>query len=111
MLASPAKAVGDAFLRFGLLLVCGLGLAGGFVYAGRQHFAALSYGYETESLRRERDQLARGAAPVPSCNGKKRRVRCAWSAPRSSSACRRCSRRKSIPFGNRFRTRQLSRRH
>lgn len=48
----------DAFLRLGLLLVCGLGLAGGFVYAGRQHFAALRYGYETESLRRERDQLA-----------------------------------------------------
>jgi cell division protein FtsL len=48
---------GDAFLRFGLLLVCGLGLAGGFVYAGRQHFAALNYGYETENLRCERDQL------------------------------------------------------
>ncbi|HEY6046018.1 MAG TPA: cell division protein FtsL [Pyrinomonadaceae bacterium] len=47
----------DAFLRFGLLLVCGLGLASGFVYAGRQHFAALNYGYETENLRRERDQL------------------------------------------------------
>lgn len=47
----------DAFLRFGLLLVCGLGLTGGFVYAGRQHFAALNYGYETENLRRERDQL------------------------------------------------------
>jgi len=47
----------DAFLRFGLLLVCGLALSGGFVYAGRQHFAALSYGYETENLRRERDQL------------------------------------------------------
>src|SRR6185369_1360531 len=47
----------DAFLRFGLLLVCGLGLAGGFVYAGRQHFAALNYGYQTENLRRERDQL------------------------------------------------------
>lgn len=48
----------DTFLRLGLLLVCGLGLAGGFVYAGRQHFAALRYGYETETLRRERDQLA-----------------------------------------------------
>jgi cell division protein FtsL len=40
-----------------LLLFCGLGLASGFVYAGRQHFAALKYGYETENLRRERDQL------------------------------------------------------
>lgn len=48
----------DAFLRLGLLLFCGLGLASGFVYAGRQHFAALKYGYETENLRRERDQLA-----------------------------------------------------
>jgi uncharacterized protein HemX len=48
----------EAFLRLGLLLVIGLGLACGFVYAGRQHFVALRYGYETENLRRERDQLA-----------------------------------------------------
>ena len=48
----------DAFFRLALLLVVGLGLACGFVYAGRQHFAALKYGYETENLRRERDQLA-----------------------------------------------------
>jgi len=48
----------EAFLRLGLLLFVGLGLACGFVYAGRQHFAALRYGYETESLRRERDQLS-----------------------------------------------------
>jgi len=48
----------DAFLRLGLLLFCGLGLASGFVYAGRQHFGALKFGYETENLRRERDQLA-----------------------------------------------------
>lgn len=48
----------DAFLRFGFLLIVGLVLAGGFVYAGRQHFSALKYGYETENLRRERDQLA-----------------------------------------------------
>ena len=47
----------EAFLRLGLLLVVGLGLTSGFVYAGRQHFAALRYGYETENLRRERDQL------------------------------------------------------
>jgi uncharacterized protein HemX len=47
----------EAFLRLGLLLVVGLGLACGFVYAGRQHFAALRYGYETENLRHERDQL------------------------------------------------------
>ena len=48
----------DAFFRLGLLLVVGLALACGFVYAGRQHFAALKFGYETESLRRKRDQLA-----------------------------------------------------
>ena len=48
----------DAFFRLGLLLLVGLVLACGFVYAGRQHFAALKYGYETEKLRGERDQLA-----------------------------------------------------
>jgi cell division protein FtsL len=48
----------EALLRLALLLVVGLGLACGFVYAGRQHFAALRYGYETENLRRERQQLA-----------------------------------------------------
>ena len=48
----------DAFFRLGLLLGVGLALACGFVYAGRQHFAALKYGYETEKLRSERDQLA-----------------------------------------------------
>jgi cell division protein FtsL len=48
----------DAFSRLALLFMVGLVLAGGFVYAGRQHFAALHYGYETENLRQERDQLA-----------------------------------------------------
>lgn len=48
----------DALLRLGLLLLCGLTLAGGFVYAGIQHFAALRVGYQTENLRRVRDQLA-----------------------------------------------------
>jgi cell division protein FtsL len=38
-------------------LVCGLVLAGGFLYAGGLHFAALKYGYENERLRRERDRL------------------------------------------------------
>lgn len=45
-------------MRLGLLLLSGLVLAGGFVYAGQQHFAALRYGYRTEDLRRVRDQLA-----------------------------------------------------
>lgn len=48
----------DASFRLGLLLVVGLALACGFVYAGRQHFSALKFGYETENLRRDRDQLA-----------------------------------------------------
>src|SRR5260370_39841757 len=48
----------DALLRLALLLLCGLVLAGGFVYAGVQHFAALRIGYQTEKLRRVGDQLA-----------------------------------------------------
>src|SRR5260370_149635 len=63
-----------ALLRLGLLLFCGLTLAGGFVYAGDQHFAALKLGYETENLRKVRNELAedqprflleRGAAANP----------------------------------------------
>jgi cell division protein FtsL len=46
-----------ALKRLALLLACGLVLAGGFLYAGGLHFAALRYGYQTETLRRERDQL------------------------------------------------------
>ena len=37
--------------RFVLLLLCGLVLAGGFVYAGGKHFASLRLGYQTEKLR------------------------------------------------------------
>ena len=48
----------DALLRLALLLLCGLTLAGGFVYAGVQHFAALRIGYQTENLRQVRAQLA-----------------------------------------------------
>jgi cell division protein FtsL len=47
-----------AFLRLALLLLCGLALAGGFVYAGDQHFAALKLGYQTEDLRKVREGLA-----------------------------------------------------
>jgi cell division protein FtsL len=43
--------------RLALLLLCGLMLAGGFLYAGGLHFAALRYGYQTETLRREREHL------------------------------------------------------
>src|SRR6266550_4207980 len=46
-----------ALSRLALLLVCGLVLASGFVFAAEQHFAALDYGYKSEGLRRERDRL------------------------------------------------------
>ena len=46
-----------ALFRLGMLLFSGLILAGGFVYAGVQHFAALKLGYETENLRKIRNQL------------------------------------------------------
>jgi cell division protein FtsL len=46
-----------ALSRLALLLCCGLVLAGGFVFAARQHFAAVQYGYQSEELRRERDRL------------------------------------------------------
>ncbi|MBA2527076.1 MAG: cell division protein FtsL [Pyrinomonadaceae bacterium] len=46
-----------ALSRLILLLCCGLGLAVGFVFAARQHFAAVQFGYESESLRNERQQL------------------------------------------------------
>ena len=46
-----------ALSRLGLLLFCGLVLAGGFVFAAQQHFAAVSYGYKSEGLRRERERL------------------------------------------------------
>jgi hypothetical protein len=32
-------------------------LAGGFLFAARQHFAAVQFGYESEGLRREREKL------------------------------------------------------
>ena len=46
-----------ALSRLALLLFCGLVLAGGFVFAAKQHFAAVQYGYENESLRTERKKL------------------------------------------------------
>ena len=46
-----------ALSRLALLLFCGLVLAGGFVFAAKQHFAAVQYGYQSESLRNERKRL------------------------------------------------------
>ena len=47
----------QALSRLGLLLLCGLVLAGGFLFAARQHFAAVQFGYQSEGLRREREKL------------------------------------------------------
>lgn len=44
-----------ALVRLALILGCGLILAGGFVYAGIQHFGALQLGYQTEKLRAQLD--------------------------------------------------------
>jgi cell division protein FtsL len=46
-----------AFPRLSLLLFCAVILACGFVFAAKQHFAAVQYGYQNESLRREKQQL------------------------------------------------------
>ena len=46
-----------ALSRLALLLFCGLVLAGGFVFAAKQHFAAVQYGYDSEHLRIERKKL------------------------------------------------------
>ncbi len=48
-----------ALSRLGLLLFSGAILAGGFVFAAKQHFAAVKYGYTSEQLRKEREQLLR----------------------------------------------------
>jgi len=47
----------NATRKLAALLLCGLVLSSGFVYAAQQHFAALQLGYHSESLRRERDRL------------------------------------------------------
>jgi cell division protein FtsL len=46
-----------ALSRLVLLLFCGVVLACGFVLAAKQHFAAVQYGYQNESLRHERQKL------------------------------------------------------
>ena len=40
-----------------VMLVCGLVMAGGFVAAAGQHFAAVHYGYNSEELRLKRARL------------------------------------------------------
>ena len=46
-----------ALSRLALLLFCGLVLAGGFVFAAKQHFAAVQFGYHCVYLRKERKRL------------------------------------------------------
>ncbi len=46
-----------ALSRLALLLFSGLILAGGFVFAAKQHFAAVQVGYKSEDLRAERKKL------------------------------------------------------
>jgi cell division protein FtsL len=46
-----------AVRRQTLMLACCLALAAGFVFAVRQQILAVEFGYKTESLRREREQL------------------------------------------------------
>lgn len=48
---------GRALSRLALLLFSGLLMAGGFIFAAGQHFAAVRYGYQSERLRQEREQL------------------------------------------------------
>src|ERR1700730_4295774 len=47
----------SALSRLAILLFLGLALTGGFLFAARQHFAAIDYGYKTEELRREQQRL------------------------------------------------------
>ena len=53
---APRQKEPGALGRLGLLLLCGLVLASGFVYAGVQHFGALRLGYETQKLRSDLDK-------------------------------------------------------
>ena len=46
-----------ALSRLALLLFSGLILTGGFVFAAKQHFAAVQFGYQSEDLRAERKKL------------------------------------------------------
>ncbi len=46
-----------ALTRLAVLLLSGLVLASGFIYAAGQHFTAVRYGYEGEKLRYDREQL------------------------------------------------------
>lgn len=46
-----------SLVRLTAVLLCGLVLAGGFIRAAAQHTIAVSYGYQSEALLRERERL------------------------------------------------------
>lgn len=46
-----------ALSRLVLLLFCGLALTSGFLFAAKNHFAAIQYGYRSQDLRREHERL------------------------------------------------------
>ena len=48
-----------ALSRLALLLFSGAVLTCGFIFAAQQHFAAVKYGYVSEELRQQREQLLR----------------------------------------------------
>jgi cell division protein FtsL len=47
----------SALSRLVLLLFCGLALTSGFLFAAKQHFAAIQFGYKSQNLRREHERL------------------------------------------------------
>jgi hypothetical protein len=85
-----------ALSNLAVLLCCALVLAGGFVFAARQHFAAVQYGYESENLRREREQLLEdqqratrvGCSPIGIATVAGRSDRNAQGERPESAACR-----------------------
>ena len=46
-----------ALSKLAALLFMGVALTTGFLFAARQHFAAVNFGYKNEELRRERQRL------------------------------------------------------
>jgi hypothetical protein len=46
-----------ALSKLAVLLFMGVALTAGFIFAARQHFVAVNYGYKNEELRRERQRL------------------------------------------------------
>jgi hypothetical protein len=47
----------SALSKLAILLLLGVALTGGFLFAAGQHFAAIEYGYRSEGLRREQQRL------------------------------------------------------